>query len=83
MGIRVDSDTTLKQLEIRGEMQRTKLDWHLDLLNGNLPQTIGGGIGQFRLAMFILHKKHTGEVHVSEWPEKVLDSCKKLGIELL
>ncbi|MCD6396849.1 MAG: aspartate--ammonia ligase [Spirochaetaceae bacterium] len=83
MGIRVDSSTMLKQLEIRGEKKRAKLNWHKDLLNGNLPQTIGGGIGQSRLSMFILHKKHIGEVHVSEWPEEVLNSCKEMGIELL
>jgi len=83
MGIRVDGDTMLKQLEIRGEKNRTNLNWHKELLNGNLPQTIGGGIGQSRLAMFILHKKHIGEVHVSEWPEDVIDSCKNMGVKLL
>ena len=83
MGIRVDRETMLKQLEIRGEMARCDLDWHTDLINGKLPQTIGGGIGQSRLVMFILQKHHIGEVQVSAWPENVLDSCKEKGIELL
>jgi len=83
MGIRVDRETMLKQLEIRDEMSRCELDWHKKLINGELPQTIGGGIGQSRLVMFILQKHHIGEVQVSEWPENVLDSCKKKGIVLL
>ncbi len=83
MGIRVDRETMLKQLEIRGEMARCELDWHTDLINGELPQSIGGGIGQSRLVMFILQKHHIGEVQVSEWPENVLESCKEKGIELL
>ncbi|MCK5153556.1 MAG: aspartate--ammonia ligase [Spirochaetales bacterium] len=83
MGIRVDRETMLKQLEIRDEMARCELDWHKDLLEGNLPQTIGGGIGQSRLVMFILQKHHIGEVQVSEWPGNVLEACKEKGIELL
>jgi aspartate--ammonia ligase len=83
MGIRVDKETMLKQLEIRDEMDRKELKWHKKLINGELPQTIGGGIGQSRLVMFILQKHHIGEVQVSEWPENVLDSCKEKGIELL
>jgi len=83
MGIRVNREIMLKQLEIRGEMQRCDLEWHKNLINGDLPQTIGGGIGQSRLVMFILQKHHIGEVHVSEWPENVLIACKEKGIELL
>lgn len=83
MGIRVDRETMLKQLEIRDEMERCELDWHKKLISGELPQTIGGGIGQSRLVMFILQKHHIGEVQVSEWPENVLESCKEKGIELL
>lgn len=83
MGIRVDRETMLKQLEIRDEMGRCELDWHKKLLNNELPQTIGGGIGQSRLVMFILQKHHIGEVQVSEWPENVLNSCKEKGINLL
>ncbi|MDA3940550.1 MAG: aspartate--ammonia ligase [Spirochaetia bacterium] len=83
MGIRVDSKTMLKQLEIRNEMARCDLNWHTKLIIGDLPQTIGGGIGQSRLVMFLLHKHHIGEVQVSEWPENVLTACKEKGIELL
>ena len=83
MGIRVNREIMLKQLEIRGEMARCDLEWHKKLINGDLPQTIGGGIGQSRLVMFILQKHHIGEVQVSEWPENVLDACKEKGIELL
>lgn len=83
MGIRVDKETMLKQLEIRDEMDRCDLDWHKKLINGDLPQTIGGGIGQSRLVMFILHKHHIGEVQVSVWPKDVIDSCKEDGIALL
>lgn len=83
MGIRVDRETMLKQLEIRNEMDRCELDWHKKLINRKLPQTIGGGIGQSRLVMFILQKHHIGEVQVSEWPDNILDSCREKGIELL
>jgi aspartate--ammonia ligase len=83
MGIRVDRETMLKQLEIRDEMARCDLDWHMQLLNGDLPQTVGGGIGQSRLVMFMLQKHHIGEVQVSVWPEDVARSCRELGIELL
>jgi len=83
MGIRVNREIMLKQLEIRGEMARCDLDWHKKLINGDLPQTIGGGIGQSRLVMFLLHKKHIGEVQVSVWPENVIQFCNENGIELL
>ncbi len=83
MGIRVDRETMLKQLKIRNEMGRCELDWHKKLINDELPQTIGGGIGQSRLVMFILQKHHIGEVQVSEWPDNVLDACKEKGIILL
>ncbi len=83
MGIRVDKETMLKQLEIRDEMSRCDLDWHKQLLDGVLPQSIGGGIGQSRLVMFILKKHHIGEVQVSVWPEDVEESCRDKGIELL
>ncbi len=83
MGIRVDKETMLKQLEIRDEMSRCDLDWHKQLLDGVLPQSIGGGIGQSRLVMFILKKHHIGEVQVSVWPEDVVESCRDKGIELL
>ena len=68
MGIRVDRDTLLRQLEIRGCEERKDLYWHKRLLSGEFPQTIGGGIGQSRLCMFLLHKAHIGEVQASVWP---------------
>lgn len=83
MGIRVDRETMLKQLEVRGEMARCDLDWHTQLLNGNLPLSIGGGIGQSRLVMLLLKKHHIGEIQVSVWPKDVVDLCKKKSIYLL
>jgi len=83
MGIRVDRDAMLKQLEIRNELRRKDFDWHKRLLNGNLPLSIGGGIGQSRLCMFLLRKLHVGEVHSSIWPDDMLEKCEKAGIKLL
>jgi len=83
MGIRVDRDSLLKQLEIRGALDRTKQQWHKRLLNYEFPLSIGGGIGQSRLCMFFLRKMHVGEVHSSVWPEAMVKKCKKAGIILL
>ena len=83
MGIRVDADTMLKQLEIRGCMDRTDLPWHKMLLSGELPQSAGGGIGQSRLCMLLLQKAHVGEVQVGLWPQDVIDTCREGGIPLL
>ena len=83
MGIRVDRETMLKQLEIRDEMSRCDLDWHSQLLNGELPLSVGGGIGQSRVVMFLLRKHHIGEVQVSVWPDDVVTSCVEKGIDLL
>jgi aspartate--ammonia ligase len=83
MGIRVDRETLLRQLHIRGLEERASLYWHQRLLNGELPQTIGGGIGQSRLCMFLLKKAHIGEVQASVWPQDVLDEAAKLGIFLM
>ena len=58
MGIRVDESALRSQLVLTGDEDRFKMDWHQDLLNGKLPLTIGGGIGQSRLAMLLLHKTH-------------------------
>ena len=71
MGIRVDSETLLRQLAIRGCESRKDLYWHSRLLSGDFPQTIGGGIGQSRLCMFLLKKAHIGEVQASVWPKEV------------
>jgi len=83
MGIRVDRESLLRQLKAENAEDRTRFEFHKLLLNGSLPLTIGGGIGQSRLCMYLLQKAHIGEVQVSIWPEKEISKCKKLGIELL
>lgn len=83
MGIRVDKTAMLKQLEIRNELHRKNFDWHKRLLDGDLPLSIGGGIGQSRLCMFLLRKMHVGEVHSSIWPQDIVDKCNRAGIRLL
>ncbi|MDT4763394.1 aspartate--ammonia ligase [Sphaerochaeta sp. PS] len=83
MGIRVDIETLLRQLEIRNCPERAELYWHQRLLKGELPQTIGGGIGQSRLCMVLLHKAHIGEVQASVWPQEVLDAAKRQNIVLM
>lgn len=83
MGIRVDKTALLKQLEESDAMQRINLPFHKALLNGELPLTIGGGIGQSRLCMFILGKAHIGEVQASLWPQDTVEECTKRNIPLL
>lgn len=83
MGIRVDKITLLRQLELEKELARKDLDFHQCLLAGDLPQSIGGGIGQSRLVMFLLQKRHIGEVQVSIWSETIRRNAKKEGIVLL
>ena len=83
MGIRVDKTALLRQLDIEGCLDRKNLYFHNELLECRLPQSIGGGIGQSRLAMLILQKKHIGEVQVSIWSDDVIESAKEMGIELL
>ena len=83
MGIRVNRESLLRQLKIEGKEERIKYEFHQMLLSGALPLTIGGGIGQSRLCMYLLHKAHVGEVQVSIWPEKEIQKCKKNGINLL
>jgi aspartate--ammonia ligase len=83
MGIRVDQATLLRQLEIRGLQERKGLLFHKRLLNGELPQSIGGGIGQSRLCMFYLHKAHIGEIQSSLWPVEMVEQCKGRNIILL
>ena len=73
MGIRVDESALRLQVGLTGDEDRLKMDWHQDLLNGKLPLTIGGGIGQSRMAMLLLHKKHIGEVQSSVWPKEMLE----------
>ena len=83
MGIRVDKEALIKQLTAENKLDRLELPFHKSLVNGELPLTIGGGIGQSRLCMQILQKAHIGEVHASVWPEEEIKKCEELGIELL
>jgi aspartate--ammonia ligase len=83
MGIRVDKNALLDQLEERGAMDRKNLHFHSLLLNDQLPQCIGGGIGQSRVVMFMLKKKHIGEVQVSLWPESIREDALNAGVHLL
>lgn len=83
MGIRVDKDALLNQLKEAGAENRKSLYFHQRLLNGELPLSIGGGIGQSRLCMFFLRKAHIGEIQASIWPEKMKADCKANGIELM
>ncbi|MHB8070395.1 MAG: aspartate--ammonia ligase [Candidatus Cryosericum sp.] len=83
MGIRVDPDALLRQLEARGELVRKDLPFHRRLLRGELPLTIGGGIGQSRLCMLLLHKAHIGEVQSGIWPDTMRSACAAGGIPLL
>ena len=83
MGIRVSPESLLKQLKIRDCEERAGLYWHRRLLAGEFPQTIGGGIGQSRLCMFLLRKAHIGEVQASVWPEEDKEAARKAGIVLM
>jgi len=83
MGIRVDPPTMLEQLKIRGLVHRTQLPFHRMLLAGELPQTMGGGIGQSRLCMFFLRTAHVGEVSCGIWPEEMIQRCAEANITLL
>jgi aspartate--ammonia ligase len=83
MGIRVDPKALLRQLRERKALPRKNLLWHKRLLARQLPQTIGGGIGQSRLCMLFLKKLHIGEVHASVWPDDMRSKCEKAGVKLL
>ncbi|MCB2859883.1 aspartate--ammonia ligase [Streptococcus suis] len=78
MGIRVDEEALKRQVAITGDEDRLEFDWHRALLNGLFPLSIGGGIGQSRLAMFLLRKKHIGEVQSSVWPQEVRDNFENI-----
>ena len=82
MGIRVDERSLARQLDLRGERDKESLYFHRKLLAGELPCTIGGGIGQSRLCMFLLRKAHIGEIQSSIWPESMRRECSEAGIEL-
>ena len=83
MGIRVDGEALRRQLELRGEAWKSELMYHKALLEGELPYTIGGGIGQSRLCMFLLRKAHIGEIQSSVWPESMREICREAGIGLV
>ncbi len=83
MGIRVNPSALLKQLKERGCEERSQLQFHRKLLAGELPQSIGGGIGQSRVCMFLLKKVHIGEVQVSIWPDAEKQKMDEAGIQLL
>ncbi|MBO4422529.1 MAG: aspartate--ammonia ligase [Clostridia bacterium] len=83
MGIRVDEKSLMSQLKIRGCEEWAQRPFHKALLNGELPLTIGGGIGQSRLCMLIMNKAHIGEVQSSIWDENTVRVCREHGIELL
>lgn len=83
MGIRVDAESLKSQLAACGAEDRMRFDYHKMIADGTLPLTIGGGIGQSRLCMFLLEKAHVGEVQNSVWPEEMIKVCKKNGINFL
>ena len=83
MGVRVDEAALRRQLEIKGETWKADLPFHKSLLAGELPCTIGGGIGQSRLCMYLLRKAHIGEIQSSIWPEEMIARCREAGIKLV
>ncbi|WP_343343671.1 aspartate--ammonia ligase [Terrisporobacter petrolearius] len=83
MGIRVDEEALERQLKAAKCEDRKELDYHKELLDGKLPYTIGGGIGQSRICMFFLNKAHIGEVQVGIWPQEMIEECSQAGITLL
>ncbi len=83
MGIRVDKEALLRQLKLSGKEERLQLYFHQKLVNGELPLSIGGGIGQSRLCMVLLHKAHVGEIQASIWSEEMIRECASLGMTLI
>lgn len=83
MGIRVDKEALLRQLALEGKEDRTQLYFHRQLLDGKLPLSIGGGIGQSRLCMLLLQKAHIGEIQASIWPEDMRRECREAGMPLI
>jgi aspartate--ammonia ligase len=82
MGIRVNPKAMVTQLEMLDCSGRKELWFHQQLINGIFPESIGGGIGQSRLCMFLLRKAHIGEVQASVWPKEMIDECSLNGINL-
>ena len=83
MGIRVDKEALLRQLEETGKQDRLKLYFHKRLMEDTLPLSIGGGIGQSRLCMLYLKKAHIGEIQASIWPEDMRKECAAIGMPLI
>lgn len=83
MGIRVDEASLARQLKLADLEERSSMDYHRELLQGRLPYTIGGGIGQSRICMFFLQAKHIGQVQASVWTDEIINECEKEGIFLL
>ena len=83
MGIRVNKESLLRQIKIKKEEYKLEMPYHRQILNDELPLSIGGGIGQSRLCMFLLKKIHIGEVQSSYWPEEEIEEFKKYNVELL
>ena len=83
MGIRVDDTALLRQLELTGKQERKNLFFHQKLLRGELPLSVGGGIGQSRLCLMLLHKAHIGEIQASIWPQSMREECQRLGMPLI
>ena len=83
MGIRVDAAALERQLKVRGCEERRELPFHKALLEGRLPLTMGGGIGQSRICMVLLEKAHIGEVQASIWPQEQIELCAAHGVHLL
>jgi aspartate--ammonia ligase len=83
MGIRVDAATLKKQLEISGQLDSLRYDYHRGIMSGELPLSIGGGIGQSRTLMLLLKKAHLGEVSVAVWPRVLKEMCAKRNIHVL
>lgn len=83
MGVRVNKESLRKQLILRNCTEKEDLLFHKRLLEGDLPESIGGGIGQSRLCMFLLRKAHIGEIQSSIWPDEMVDQCQKKDIILI
>lgn len=83
MGIRVDKEALLRQLKLTGQESRVNLYFHKKLLAGELPLSIGGGIGQSRLCLVLLHKAHLGEIQASIWPEDMIKECEEMGMAII
>ncbi|MDO5713208.1 MAG: aspartate--ammonia ligase [Tissierellia bacterium] len=83
MGIRVDEKSLKNQSEIANTTDRFTFDYHKALLEGELPYTVGGGIGQSRICLFFLEKKHIGEVQATIWNQEILEDCNIRGLNIL